>query len=345
MTRTTGFLLLGSLLTACSPSVPIDDVFFVRSNGADMPVWVRGNPSSGVAIVFIAGGPGGPAMYLEEFRAFRLLEEKAVVAYWDQRLAGGTSGEVSSESLTLAQYATDLDGVVQVMAERYGLPRIILLGHSWGGLVGLAYLSSPNRQDRIAGWIDVDGVHDFARALALEREWAMQALQELIAAGSDVEHHLAQLAWLEEHPNIGCSEIRGTFLDILAELDPWPSNAASAGIGSAWLNLFSPFSGMSALLNLSRVEAEMSMDGSALCTALYTDLTSALADVTIPSLVIWGRQDLVPVALGEEAYASLGSPSEQKSLVVLESSGHNCFMDEPDAFALAIESFMTSSAP
>ncbi len=345
MTRTAGSMLLSLLATACAPRAPIDDVFFVRSNGADMPVWVRGNPSSGVAIVFIAGGPGGPAMYEEELRPFRLLEKKAVVAYWDQRSSGGTSGDVSSDSLTLAQYATDLDGVVQVMARRYGLPRTMLLGHSWGGLVGLAYLANPTRQNRIAGWIDVDGLHNFTKSVELEREWAMATLQALIAAGIDVEHHGAQLAWLEQHPSIGCSDFRGAFGDIITELDPWPSDTASPGIGSAWLNLFSPFEGMSTLVNENRAQAELSTDGSALCTAVYTDLTSALPGVTIPSLVIWGRHDLMPVTMGEEAYTLLGSPSGLKSLVVLENAGHNCFRDEPDAFVAAIESFMGSSAP
>jgi len=327
------------------PSRPVDDVFYLRSAGADMPVWVRGDLSAHVVIVYIAGGPGGPGMIEEESPAFRRLTEKYVVAFWDQRASGGTSGGATPDSLTLEQYATDLDGVVQVLAARYGNPSIFLLGHSWGGLVGTAYLADPQRQARITGWIDVDGLHNMSKSMALSRQWAMAEASARMAQGNDVDRWNGDLAWYASHPVIGCADFRHHG-EILLALEPTRHPEKLPAIGSLSLNLVSPFDGMSTLANLGLSVGESSKGGSALCKAVFTDLTSSLPNITIPSLVIWGRFDRgLPVAMADEAYALLGSPSGSKSLVILEDSEHMCLYDESELFATAVEQFVDANHP
>jgi len=107
-----------------------------------------------------------------------------------------------------------------------------------------------------------------------------------------------------------------------------------------WLNLATPFDGMSALANQARAQQEASTDGSALCKALYTDLTNGLPRITIPSLVIWGRHDYPE--MGQEAYGLLGLPADQNSLHIVENAGHNCFEDAPDDFASAVGVFVAA---
>ena len=50
------------LITSCSKEKYFDgDHFFVRNEGAEMPVYIKGNIESGVFILFVHGGPGGNA--------------------------------------------------------------------------------------------------------------------------------------------------------------------------------------------------------------------------------------------------------------------------------------------
>ena len=99
--------------------------------------------------------------------------------------------------------------------------------------------------------------------------------------------------------------------------------------------------GMATVANLDRSNAEKFKDGTPLCEADFTDLTHVLPSITVPSLVVWGRDDpVIPLEQGEEAFRLLGTLREKKELVVIENAGHNSPYERPDAVADAIQSFV-----
>ena len=51
-----------AVVNGCSTYQTSGDFFFVSNDGAHMPVWVRGNVSSGVFLINLHGGPGGSSM-------------------------------------------------------------------------------------------------------------------------------------------------------------------------------------------------------------------------------------------------------------------------------------------
>ena len=334
--------LMVALLSACGgPLSSLDDSFFIRSRGADMPVLVRGDlSSSNVMLVFIAGGPGGPGIYFADTPAFVRLSKKFGIAFWDQRLSGSSTGTAGVETLTLDQYVTDLDALVQVLKLRHHDPKIVLLGWSWGGLVGTAYLSESARQQGVIGWIDVDGVHNASGAWALSRTWVMAAAGEQVAQGKDVAKWNGELAWYDAHPIVELSDMDHHVANVraLGGSERHPEN--DPGLGSAWMNFSGPFNGLLTLSNQTAVGKEAGRDGSAMNTALRTDLTWALPSVKVPSLVLWGEHDgQLPLPHGQEAYLALGTSDARKSMVVLHDAAHASPIDEPDGFAAAIEGF------
>lgn len=334
-------ILLGLLLLSCEPSTKTDEVFFVRSGGVDMPVWVRGDPAAKTVIVLIAGGPGGPGMFYADWPAFQRLTKSVLIAFWDQRGAGGSIGKATPDSLTLKQFTDDLSAVLSVVEARYQHPRIVLLGHSWGGLVGNAFLSDPSQQARASAWIYVDGAHDVPKALGLNRDWAISQAQALVDAGTNADHWRAEIDWLTSRTTVNCSDTNRLSSDVYA-LDPAHS-MTSAGLGSAWLNFSTPFDGMATLANQSSTLGPVADDGSALCQALMTDLSSSLPAITIPSLVIWGRYDrTIPLAMGQEAFTLLGATEADKSFVILEDAGHHPWTTSQDAFAEPVEQFLAT---
>ncbi len=330
-----------ALLSACGPSSKLDDTFYVRSRGADMPVWVRGDLStSNVMLVLISGGPGGPGIFFADSPGFVRLSKKYGVAFWDQRLSGSSTGTAGVETLTLDQYAEDLDAVVQVLKQRHGDPKIVLLGWSWGGMVGTAYLSSAARQQGIAGWIDLDGVHSSPSAMSLARAWAMARARERVAQGQDVEKWNAELAWYDAHSPLSMADMVRHGQNVAALGGSIRHPEKDPGIGSAWMNFSGPFNGMLTMSNQATVLAEAMKEGSAMNQAMLTDQTGALPSLTLPSLLLWGEYDgQVPLAHGQEAFQKLGTPADRKSLVVMPDAAHGSLLDQPDGFAAAVEGF------
>jgi pimeloyl-ACP methyl ester carboxylesterase len=75
--------------------------------------------------------------------------------------------------------------------------------------------------------------------------------------------------------------------------------------------------------------------------ALDNPLSDDLKNITIPSLLLWGRYDfVVSPTLGEEALINLGTPDEDKSLVIFQRSGHSPMQEEPGLFIQVVTEFI-----
>jgi alpha-beta hydrolase superfamily lysophospholipase len=60
--------------------------------------------------------------------------------YWDQRGAGKSYDRtVSRPSMTLEQFISDLDELVDQVRERLEKPQVAIFGHSWGSVLGVLY--------------------------------------------------------------------------------------------------------------------------------------------------------------------------------------------------------------
>src|SRR5947209_7919845 len=87
--------LVALLAASCKKQSPIlstkaNEIFWVTSNGADMPVWVKGNTASNVMILIIHGGPGEGAYGFSDYETARL-QQNYGIAFWDQRDAGAAA--------------------------------------------------------------------------------------------------------------------------------------------------------------------------------------------------------------------------------------------------------------
>src|SRR5437588_5301161 len=104
------------------PSVDLDGSrFYVRREGA----------TSGVPIVFLAGGPGNDFLYLTRLTTScegGYLGDQHPLVFWDQR-GSGLSRRHPTASLTFDAFRADLDALVGEFAPE----GVILVGHSWGG--------------------------------------------------------------------------------------------------------------------------------------------------------------------------------------------------------------------
>jgi proline iminopeptidase len=333
-------LLLGVAAAGCQTE---GDYFFLERNGAVMPIWVRGNQSSGVYVLALHGGPGSSAQWFIDTPAFQALERRYAVAYWDQRGSGTSQGTPPTWSYAVDELVADLDAVVAVLRARYPVQRFFVLSHSWGGFLATAWLTEPSHQALVSGSVMVDGAYDLADLFEAERQFVAAYAQQQVDAGVDVAGWEDALAWAA--PRQGLSSDQWPLADVgtlsayvqAARGDVYQGPARRPSFSRVFL---SPLDYFATQDNLGRALTPAAYDffGPRL---LGTDLTPGLAALGRPTLLTWGRHDgTVPAALGQRAYDALGTEPADKALVFFEASAHSPFAEEPGPWSAAVTGFI-----
>lgn len=145
------------------------------SDGADIAWWLRG--SGDTALVFIHGWSCDSAFWREQVDAF---DDDYTVVTLDLPGHGASGGD--RDPWRVADYGAD----VAAVADALGLDRIVLVGHSMGGLVALA--AATRLGDRAIGVVAADALHD-----AEIRYTEAQAAPALAAFRADYPGSMARM--------------------------------------------------------------------------------------------------------------------------------------------------------
>lgn len=135
-----GFLVLWSGRALFRGRTPqgINCLERVTINGVKQWVSIRGSNRSNPVLLFLHGGPGSANIALLRQQA-PALEQHFVVVNWDQRGAGKSFNPLASEPLTLQTMQADLHALVEQLKTRFGVDQVMLVGFSWGTVLGLGY--------------------------------------------------------------------------------------------------------------------------------------------------------------------------------------------------------------
>lgn len=126
----------------------IQESYKAEIGGIDQWVNVRGQDKDNPVILFVHGGPAAPLIPgMWQFQ--RPLEEYFTIVNWDQRGAGKTYRENDpdsvADSIRISRYVDDAIEIAEHVKDRYGKDKVILMGHSWGTIVGMnAALERPD---------------------------------------------------------------------------------------------------------------------------------------------------------------------------------------------------------
>jgi pimeloyl-ACP methyl ester carboxylesterase len=125
---------------ACaSPQQRVDEQGFVRINGIEQWVTMRGDSCANPVILIAHGGPGNPqSLYVNGPDA--AWRKDFTVVHWDQRGAGMTYGRNKpdeDEKLTVEGLRDDALAVARHVRERLGKRKLILMGGSWGSVLAV----------------------------------------------------------------------------------------------------------------------------------------------------------------------------------------------------------------
>ncbi|HET6985444.1 MAG TPA: alpha/beta hydrolase [Kribbella sp.] len=152
----------------------VQETYQLRAGGIDHWVYARGQDRANPVILFVHGGPASPlspAMW--QFQ--RPIEEYFTVVTYDQRAAGRTFRAVDpatiADTLTISQYVEDAIELAEQLTERYGVRKLILIGHSWGTVI--ATHAALARPDLFHAYVGIGQVIDTRTNERLSFEYAL----------------------------------------------------------------------------------------------------------------------------------------------------------------------------
>ncbi|MDY0349712.1 MAG: alpha/beta hydrolase [Desulfobulbaceae bacterium] len=325
-------VLAAALLTGCSVhTAPFTDeqggiipgsiavMETVTIGGVPQSIWFRGTSTANPPLILLHGGPG-----ISESALFRhynsILEQHFLVVYWEQRGAGRSfHAGIPPQSMTVARFLLDLDEVVEEVRRRFGRKKVVLLGHSWGTILGTIYASQ--HPEKIAVYVGVAQIADMVRGDRLSYDYVLaeaarrenaRALAQLTKIGPpphSVDDRLKIGRWNERFGGMFHGDLSTGKL-ILAALSTDEANL--------WdIILF----GRGNRFSLTRLHSEYSR----------MRLNDRYRSFRVPVFFLLGRHDRhVPSVLAEEYFRAIEAPC--KRLVWFERSAHNPPFEEPGQF-------------
>ena len=267
--------------------------------------WVEYGDPAAPPILLLHGGPAASHDYLLP-QMLALAEEHRLVTY-DQR-GGGRSRH--DDDRAVIGWRDQVEDVARVAAELRVSP-LTIVGYSWGGLLAMLYAVEASSgavqppPSRLA-LIDPAPVTRPARQ-AFEQEFARRQ------AGPDVAALRAELqasGLRERDPDAYRQRafevsVAGYFADPARARDLTPFRVTGRVQQSIWQSLGD------------------------------YDLRDSLQSVRVPTLVVHGRQDPIPLASSEEAARALGA-----RCVVIEGSGHVPYVEQPAQLFPLLRAFL-----
>ncbi len=330
------YCVLAVLFFSCNKeeftlSTNAEDFFFLEHEGAKMPVQVEGNTASGKLIIVLHGGPGGSGILLNEaFTSFfNPLEKEYGLVYYDQREAGIAQGSFDESTLNPDQFVEDLERLTALIKDKYGAEtELFLLGISWGGYLGNAFLAKEENQANYKGWINMVGAHDFLQIAELGRERMLFYGNQQIAFGKNVEEWQAIIDVCNETPDI---ENKDDFIKINSQAyqamglmsDSINTEISSLPISEQLgLAFTSPYDANAQVSHQINIRESEFLD-----RIIAEPLQARLPNIKLPVLVVGGNYDfVVPEGALQEQFDLYGS--EDKSLVILPRSSHQVLAEE-----------------
>ena len=306
----------------------VQETFEVTLGGARQVVNVRGSDRDNPILIFVHGGPGAVEMpFAWAFQ--RPWEDVFTVVQYDQRGAGRSyplnDPAALAPTMTVERYRDDAVELIELLKKRYAKRKVVLMGHSWGSIVGLSV--AVKRPDLLHAYVGVGQGIDFREGEKAGMAWTRA---KALAAGNS--EAVAAIDALAPYPQ---SEFT------IAKADGWRKYAIPYGslmYNKPDLNLYF----QTPRLSPEYTEADRKAWGKG-SEFSVTTLWPRLADVSftkvkkveVPLVFLLGRHDYtVPSPVAAQWFGQVKAPS--KKLVWLEHSAHMPMVEEPGHFFAAL---------
>ena len=294
-------VLLVCVLLVCAQPSYADDGSFTR-DGVVLHYRTFG---SGSPVVLLSGGPGFEVDYMLPVGDF--LPPSYQRVFLEQRGTGRSRVELTSDTMTIGNVVEDLEGLrVHLKQER-----LFLVGHSWGGMLAMAYAAAhPDRIDRMILIGPGGPTLEFT-------QWFPDNIRMRLRP-EDLE---AERSWDD-------AEKRGVD----------PDKAALEGIRAVTPGyFFDRGKGLAFAKQLTDGTVHVKVN-----LLLFDDMAKGydsrpgLHRLERPVLIVQGHQDPVGDKTAEDIHAAI----KTSVLTYINKCGHFPWLEQPDSFRRAINEFL-----
>jgi proline iminopeptidase len=276
-------------------------------------VWTKrigNNPK--IKVLLLAGGPGASHEYFEFLESF--FPKEGIEFYYYDQLSTGYSDNPNDTSLfNLDRYVEEVEQVRQAL--HLDNTNCYLMGHSWGGILGMQY--ALKYQDHLKALIISDMMpsapeyNKYAEEVLAKQmdPQVLDTLRKMEANNQTSDPHYMELLM----PNF--------YAKHLCRLDPWPEPLVRA-MGRIYQPLYVSMQGPS----------EFGLSGK----LTNWDVKAQLPALRIPVLSIGAKYD----TMDPEAMKWIAEHVQNGSYLYCPNGSHTCFYDDQQVYMTGLIRFI-----
>lgn len=311
----------------------VDKGIYVTLGGQEQYLLVRGENADNPVMIWLHGGPGIADAYMNYMFQKYLVDDYTIIN-WDQRGCGRTyyrnaESDPDNDTATFGQAQIDLDELVDYACARFETNKVILVGHSYGTMLGSYY--TLNHPEKVSAYIGVgqavsmeSELYSYEDALRIAREngddtTAMEAAAETYAAQMTSENVISLRSYVSKY------------------------HVVENENNTLWEGLLSPHVGIDDLKWAWRQtgdpEGYFRLNQKLYEFIMATDVRDYGLEYQVPAGFISGAEDwITPVKVSEEYYQLISAP--EKEFRLIEGCGHSPQYDDPERFCDALEGML-----
>ena len=285
---------------------------FVQVSGFKLYYEIHESDKPKHTLLTLHGGPGFTHHQLLPLR--KLVERKPSIriVYYDQLGCGKSERTTDLSNYVISRAVDEVDGV----REELGLGKVCLLGHSYGGSLALEYaLKYPSNLQKLILSSSDASMPEAIKAFALLKS----ALPEHVR--QTLEKHEA----VEDYDNPEYKKaVEELYRRHVFRGSEYPADLKAS------LDGFNP-------------DVYWTMWGKHefICTGNMRDwdVTNRLGEIRVPTLILVGRYDELPVELSQEMHRRIPN----STLVILEKSSHFGMFEEEETYLDVVHRFLSEA--
>ena len=305
-------------------------------NGMKQYVQIRGCDRNNPVMLFLHGGPGGSVAGCCDFMQCGWEKEYTVVNY-DQRntcktyLANKEKSLEIAENSTLSDYLDDVDGVIGYLHTVLNFNKIIIVGFSWGSLIGAEYVKL--HPEKIEKYLSIGQCVNFGESVA----YICGELKKLTNDPIELE----AIRQITEK----CTSVNDMSGDFLRNMQKFgmlgakyiAKDSKRLPIGKILCSPYMNFREKKAMLL-----SDWKLNKSAFRLLLNYDFRDNM-NFNVPVMFVFGSEDTsCPSKMLADCFENITAPS--KKLCIIEKAGHSCFFDMPEEFGAEMRKFITDDS-
>lgn len=303
----------------------IDEGIYVDLGGQEQYLLIRGENTDNPVMIWLHGGPSSPEGFANYYFQKYLVDDYTVIN-WDQRGCGRTyyrniKNDPENKTVTFEQAKADLNDLVDYACRRFDKEKVIIVGHSYGTLLGSSYvLSNP---ERVAAFVGVGQVVTIESDIYSYED----ALKKASAKGDDTTKMVeAYNKYVNDSSLLNMMELRKYTA---------PYHKAEKSANTIWTGIASPYMGIDDirwfLKQMGSLEEYIQLNQQLFDYILSVDVRDYGMEYSVPVGFISGSQDwTTPAKYAQDYYDDITAP--EKRIALIEGCGHLPQYDDPAVF-------------